>query len=69
MEFSRHADCYSPLHRKILSSNVCYLASSDRLSGGFSEIFSNYFLASKIAGQRLQVTFVVEIDCSPILGK
>jgi hypothetical protein len=62
MEFSRHADCYSPLHRKILSSNVCYLASSDRLSGGFSEIFLNYFLASEIAGPAIAGDPVVEID-------
>jgi hypothetical protein len=54
---------------KIPFINIVVFGLVSRLSGGFSEIFSNYFLASEIAGQRLQVTLSLKSICSPILGK
>jgi hypothetical protein len=49
---------------KIPFINIVVFSLVSRLSGGFSEIFLDYFLASEMAGERLQVTSVVEIDLS-----
>jgi hypothetical protein len=54
---------------KIPFINIVVFSLVSRLSGGFSEIFLNYFLASEIAGPAIAGDPVVEIDLFANIGE